>query len=34
MENNNKMTKNDVQMVWMQKQVIICWFITFESFRA
>jgi len=33
-ENNNKMTKNDVRMVWVQKQVILCWFVTFGSFRA
>jgi len=32
--NNNKMTENDVRMVWVQKQVIMCWFVTFESFRA
>jgi len=23
------MTKNDVHMVWVQKEVIMCWFITF-----
>jgi len=34
MENNNKMTKNDVHMVWVQKQVIMCWFVTFRSFRV
>jgi len=34
MENNNKMTKNDVWMVWVQKQVIMCWVVTFRSFRA
>jgi len=34
MENNNKMTKNDVRMVWVQKKVIMCWFVTFGSFRA
>jgi len=28
------MTENDVHMVWVQKQVIICWFVTFASFRA
>jgi len=28
------MTKTDVQMVWVQKQVILCWFVTFRSFRA
>jgi len=27
------MTQNDVHMVWMQKQVIMCWFVTFRSFR-
>jgi len=34
MENNNKMTENDVLMVWVQKQVIKFWFVTFASFRA
>jgi len=34
MGNNNKMNENDVQMVWVQKQVIMCWFVTFGSFRA
>jgi len=33
-ENNNKMTENDVHMVWVQKQVIMWWFVTFGSFRA
>jgi len=28
------MTENDVHIVWMQKQVIMCWFVTFGSFRA
>jgi len=28
------MTENDVHMVWMQKQFIMCWFVTFRSFRA
>ena len=28
------MTKNDVRMVWVQKQVIMCWFVTFASFRV
>jgi len=28
------MTENDVNMVWVQKQVIMCWFVTFGSFRA
>jgi len=28
------MTKNDVSMVWVQKQVIICCFVNFASFRA
>jgi len=32
--NNNKMIENDVPMVWVQKQVIKCWFVTFASFRA
>jgi len=34
MENNNKMIENDVDMVWVQKQVIMCWFVTFGCFRA
>jgi len=33
-ENNNKMTETDVGKVWMEKQVIMCWFVTFESFRV
>jgi len=28
------MVDNDVRMVWVQKQVIKCWFVTFASFRA
>jgi len=28
------MTKNIVRMVWVHKQVIVCWFVTFGSFRA
>jgi len=28
------MTKNDVHMVSVQKQVIMCWCVTFGSFRA
>jgi len=32
MGNNNKMTKNDVRMVSVQKQVIMCWFVTFLNF--
>jgi len=28
------MTKNDVQMVWVQIKVMICWFVTFGSFGA
>jgi len=34
MENNNKMSENDVSMVLVQKQVIMCWFVIFASFRA
>jgi len=34
MVNNNKITKNDLRMVWVQKQVIMCSFVTFSSFRA
>jgi len=26
MGNNSKMTKNDVRMISVQKQVIICWY--------
>jgi len=32
--NNNKITENDVHMVWVQKQVIMCWFVKFASIRA
>jgi len=28
------MTENDVHMFWVQKEVILCWFVTFGSFRA
>jgi len=28
------MIENDVHMVWVQKQVIMCRFVSFESFRA
>jgi len=28
------MTAKDVRKVWMQKQVLMCWFVTFGSFRA
>jgi len=28
------MTENDVHMVWVQKQVIICWFVVLGSFRG
>jgi len=34
MGNNNKITENHVQMVWVQNEVIMCWFVTFVSFRA
>jgi len=34
MRNNNKMTENDVPMVWVQKQLIMCCFVTFTSFRV
>ena len=34
MENNNQMTKNDEEIVWVQKEIIMCWFVTFGSFRA
>jgi len=26
------MTKNDVGMVWVQKQFIMCWYLTFVNF--
>jgi len=32
--NNNKIPNNDARMVWVEKQVIMCWFVTFESFHA
>jgi len=32
--NNNKMTEKNVYIVWVQKQVIMCSFVTFGSFRA
>jgi len=28
------MTENDVHMVWLQKQVIMYYFVTFGCFRA
>jgi len=28
------MIENHVHVVWVQKQVIMCWFVTFGSFRA
>jgi len=28
------MTENVVHMVWVQTQVIMCWFVTFLSFRG
>jgi len=34
MENNNQMTKNYEQIVWVQKEIMMCWFVTFGSFRA
>jgi len=27
------MTEIDVQMGWVQKQVMMCWFVTFANFR-
>jgi len=33
MGNSNKVTERDVRMVWVQKQVIMCWFVNFASFR-
>jgi len=32
--NNKKMSVNNVRMVWVQKEVIMYWFVTFASFRA
>jgi len=34
MGNNNKITQNNVEMVCVQNEVIMCWFVTFASFRA
>jgi len=34
MGKNNKMTENDVQMVWVEKQVIKCWFVSFVRCRV
>jgi len=34
MENNNKMAENDLWTVWMQKQVIMYWFVSVASFRS
>jgi len=34
MTKTNKMTENNVRVVWMQKEVIMCLFVTSESFRA
>jgi len=31
---NNKMIENHMQRVWVQKEVIMCWFVTFASFCA
>jgi len=28
------MIENDVHMVWVEKQVIMCWFVTLGSLRA
>jgi len=28
------MSKNNVRMIWVQKEVIMCWFVPFASFRA
>jgi len=32
--NKNKMTENDVHKVWVQKQVIMCSFVTLGCIRA
>ena len=34
MGNNNKLTENDVRMVWVQKQVIMCCFANYASFQT
>jgi len=34
MGNKNKMAENYLQMVWVQKEVIMCWVLTFASFHA
>jgi len=34
MGNNKIMSENNVWMVWVQKEVIMCCFVTFASFRA
>ena len=33
MGNNNKLTENDVRIVWVQKQVIMCCFANYASFH-
>jgi len=32
MGNHSKMIENDLCMVWVQKEVIKCWFVPFSSF--
>jgi len=32
MRNKNKMTQNDVRIGWVQKQVMMCWFVTSATF--
>jgi len=34
MGNNIKIIENDVRVVYVQKQVIMCWYVTFGSFRV
>jgi len=34
MINKNKITENDVRMGWVQKQVMMCWFVNSGTFRA
>ena len=34
MVNNKKKCQNNVRMVWAQKEVIMCCFVTFASFRV
>jgi len=33
MANNNKMTENYVQNIWVKNVVILCWFLFLAGFR-